>query len=164
MIRCVERTRRKLNPDVVCCACKGVLEPGEVYRERVLIGEWDFTNKAFDRAIAHSVCVATYEDWVLYEEPPPWVKPPLGDLTKDEQHIILHSLGMNARTPTDRHGYRTHYCANAGSRLLLSMAEKGLMQAGGFINDGRNQYFCVTRKGGAAVGRPDLGEPEQIPA
>ena len=161
MIRCVERTRRKLNPDAVCCACKGVLEPGDRYRERVVIDE-DIFDKSFVRDVAHTCCVSTYEEWEIYEEPPPWTKPPLGELTEKEQSVILHSLGMGSHIETSRHGYRTHYCANAGNELLLSMAEKGLMEAGGFINDGKQRYFRVTRKGGAAVGRPDLGEPELV--
>lgn len=165
MSRCTEHTRRKLNPNVVCCACKRVLLPGERYRQLILIQE-EFTDKDFERSVAHSACVAGYEEWELWEDPPPWVKPPLGDLTEEQQHIILHSLGMGSHIDQRHHGYRNGYAARPGDARLRELVEMGLMVAGRVINQGRGevQYFHVTHKGAAAVGRPDLGVDVKVPA
>ena len=157
MSRCTEHTRRVLNPKVVCCRCQEPLRPGDRYRQCVMVNE-DFTEKSFQRLVAHSYCVGSDKTWELFEDPPRWKTPPLGDLSRDEQRVILHSLGMGTHIRQDRHGYRNGYCAGAIKEPLLeTMVEKGLMVRGMAINDGENRYYHVSKAGGAAVGRPDRG-------
>lgn len=74
-------------------------------------------------------------------------------LTDDERSILLHSLGVEyPRGKRKPKPYRNYYCAEIHDARLPALVQKGLMQAGRVINDGRDQYFHVTEAGAAAVG------------
>lgn len=167
MLKVTEHLRRVENPNVTCCYCEGVIMPGTRYRHLVAIDE-DWSSVRFYQDRIHVGCIHgdrwySADAWRVQKPEPPWEPPPLADgLTADEQHILLHTLGMGSHIETSRHGYRNHYCANAGDERLESLADRGLMIRGGTINDGRHQYYAVTKAGAALVGRPDLGV--EVPA
>lgn len=155
MSRCTEHTRRVLNPDTICCRCEMVLKPGEKYRQRTFVHE-DFTEDSFEQSVAHSACVADDESWFLFRDSTSWKPPKLAHgLTKPQQHTLLHCLGMGSHIKISNHGFRNSGCYAAGSKSVL--VDLGFMTSGRKINGGRDQYYVVTKKGGAAVGRPDLG-------
>lgn len=156
MSRTTEHIRRVLNPAVCCCRCGEPLRPSEVYRQRVLIRE-DYADSDYQRDVAHSACVSEDELWDLFEDPPPYKRPPLDGLTEAEQHILLHSLGMGTHIDQRKHGYRNHYCAANGEPALEALVAKGLMVRGCTLNEGKHRYYLVSRAGAEKVGRPDLG-------
>ena len=78
--------------------------------------------------------------------------PPV-NLTKNQIHILSHSLGLNY----NNHPTRNSFCAgvdpgNADTADCRRLVDLGLMRAGKVINDGRDQYFHVTDFGASHVG------------
>ncbi len=69
-------------------------------------------------------------------------------LTDDHKGIILHALGVSVRGRV----YRDHYYTTIGDPRLEGLVSMGLMQRGGIMDNGRNQYYFVTEAGAAAVG------------
>lgn len=156
MMRCTEHTRRVENPKVRCCICREVLRPGERYRQRVSVQE-EWTEDSYERDVAHASCAWGDQAWDLYEEPPPWKPPERREgIEPDEHKLLLHCLGMAEHIPRERHGYRSWGAFPPDDELAQRLVAKGLMVRGGGIPGGLF-YFFVTRAGGKAVGRPDLG-------
>jgi len=69
--------------------------------------------------------------------------------------LLQHMLGATSQKRPATWGERNYFCAEIGSEdhtVLVSMVEEDLVQAGGTINEGTDQYFFATRAGAQAIG------------
>lgn len=78
------------------------------------------------------------------------------NVTATERMVIRHALGLD----NSKNAYRNHFCAciadpNDDTGIVRALVDRGLMEPGPVINDGRDQYFRVTDAGKRAVGVKD---------
>ena len=65
------------------------------------------------------------------------------DISKEEIHILQHSLGLTY----SEHIYRNYYCAGPNDHRLDVLVEKGLMVKAGPCPGTDNKYYHVTDAG-----------------
>ena len=71
------------------------------------------------------------------------------------QDKLRHMLGAGVARRKQDHGFRNYYCASVGSEdhaVMKEMERAGLVGAGRFINNSRDQYFHATADGCKAIG------------
>lgn len=71
-------------------------------------------------------------------------------LTKAQEHVLLHSLGLTRKPES----YRNYFCAGEGHAdmpVIRELMDAGYMAAARTINEGRDTIFVVTDSGRAAL-------------
>ncbi|MGL5059068.1 MAG: hypothetical protein ACRC62_03720 [Microcoleus sp.] len=73
-------------------------------------------------------------------------------MQKEWAELIIHMTGCGSHIHPKSRGFRNYYCSSCLPNdedfiALLEMEKLSYVKAGGFINDGDNQYFCATPAG-----------------
>ena len=81
-------------------------------------------------------------------------QPTLQEVSDECLDLLRHAVGVRLGNPRASHGLRNYFCATVGFDVAASweqLVELGLAVRGPFINDGRHQYYHVTRAGCRAI-------------